>query len=354
MEPEHSSNSSASPWVLLEGLPSDSTTSNIAWSYNTNSDPAATRSSARDTPSASDRSASHGLAPTPIENDGSSLYLLAGGIIGEHQQGQTRNADSFAELFNQETNVSDNSWVDTSGPWSLGQANFAIADETSLLGMNPQAAEFSDSNGAARHNDRIMNPASTLSLTPSSRHSKSQQQNSSASSLEPSRSPSAVNQRAVSLSYEYAPNDLFDVDRFHGVADVEPRDCFLGVDNLFPVYRQASRDAVAALMQENALEAPTEHAKRTKAKRKRLDAGQKQKVRRVRRLGACLRCRKYREPVRNAPTPNFRLTGFQCDESTPCGSCTRRATSATLFKQPCYRESLDNVVAFRLGMSLQQ
>lgn len=62
--------------------------------------------------------------------------------------------------------------------------------------------------------------------------------------------------------------------------------------------------------QEHLLEAPPEHVKRTKAKRKRLDADQKQKVKRVRRLGACLRCRIYREPVRNAPTPNFKLIGF--------------------------------------------
>jgi hypothetical protein len=83
-----------------------------------------------------------------------------------------------------------------------------------------------------------------------------------------------------------------------------------GVENSFPIHRQVSQDAVAMPTQEHILEAPPEHVKSTKAKRKRLDADQKQKVKRLRRLGACLGCRIYREPVRNAPTPNFKLIGF--------------------------------------------
>ncbi|MCJ1416924.1 hypothetical protein MMC32_003263 [Xylographa parallela] len=76
----------------------------------------------------------------------------------------------------------------------------------------------------------------------------------------------------------------------------------------------------------------------SKAKRQKLDPDQKQKVKRVRGLGACLRCRIYREP---------------CDENTPCGTCTRKGASAVIFRQPCYREKLDSVVAFRLGNSTQ-
>ncbi|MCJ1282521.1 hypothetical protein MMC26_001844 [Xylographa opegraphella] len=76
----------------------------------------------------------------------------------------------------------------------------------------------------------------------------------------------------------------------------------------------------------------------SKAKRQKLNPDQKQKVKRVRGLGACLRCRMYREP---------------CDENTPCGTCTRKGASAVIFRQPCYREKLDSVVAFRLGNSTQ-
>jgi hypothetical protein len=248
--------------------------------------------------------------------------------------------------------VSHTVWADTSENWQSGQSTFAIAEEgASLLGINRQAAEFSDSAGAAQHNDQVMNPASALSLTPSSRDSQPRRQKGSASTLEPSRSPSSGSQPGVFLGYEHASNDLFAVDDFQWIVDNEGGDYLASVDNLFLINRQVSQDAVAVPAQEHTLEAPTEHVKRTKAKRRRLDADQKQKVKRVRRLGACLRCRIYREPVRNSPTPNFKLIGCQCDENTPCGSCTRRAASATLFKQPCYRESLDNVVAFRLGRS---
>lgn len=41
---------------------------------------------------------------------------------------------------------------------------------------------------------------------------------------------------------------------------------------------------------------------------------------------------------------------FECDQNTPCARCVQKGTNARLFKQPCYRESLDNVVPFRLGM----
>jgi hypothetical protein len=347
-EPEHSSNSSASSWLLLDALQSDSTPSNIAWSYNTNSH----SSSARDTPSASDRSASHGLVPTPIETVGSSPCRPAGGVTEEDQQGHTRDADTFAELFIPETHVSHDVCADTSENWQPGQSSFAIANEgASLLGINRRVAEFSDSAGAAKHNNQVMNPASTLSLTPSSRDSQPRRQKGSASTLEPSRSPSFGTQPGPFLGYEHASNDQFAVDDFQWIADNEGPDYFESVDNLFPIHRQVTQNAVAVPTQEHILDAPTEPVKRTKAKRKRLDADQKQKVKRVRRLGACLRCRMYREPVRNTPTSNVKLIRLQCDESTPCLSCTRRAASATLFKQPCYRESLDNVVAFRLGRS---
>ena len=43
---------------------------------------------------------------------------------------------------------------------------------------------------------------------------------------------------------------------------------------------------------------------------------------------------------------------MQCDENTPCQNCVKRAASTRVFKQPCYREPLGNVVPFRLSENL--
>lgn len=42
---------------------------------------------------------------------------------------------------------------------------------------------------------------------------------------------------------------------------------------------------------------------------------------------------------------------FKCDENTPCGRCVQVALSRKIFKQPCYRVSLDEVHIFRAGDS---
>ncbi|KAH7019025.1 hypothetical protein EDB80DRAFT_699706 [Ilyonectria destructans] len=71
-----------------------------------------------------------------------------------------------------------------------------------------------------------------------------------------------------------------------------------------------------------------------KGKRKRNTEAKRNKIKSVRRAGACLRCRIYKE---------------QCDENTPCARCISIASSAKLFRQPCFREPLDIVIAFRAG-----
>ncbi|MCJ1411862.1 hypothetical protein MMC19_005954 [Ptychographa xylographoides] len=76
----------------------------------------------------------------------------------------------------------------------------------------------------------------------------------------------------------------------------------------------------------------------SKANKQKADSHEKQKTRRGHGRGACLRCRIYQEP---------------CDDYTPCDTCIRKGTIGVIFRQPCYREKLDNVVAFRLGNSTQ-
>ena len=39
----------------------------------------------------------------------------------------------------------------------------------------------------------------------------------------------------------------------------------------------------------------------------------------------------------------------KCDENTPCSRCVAVSNTAKVFRQPCYREPLDNVIAFRAG-----
>ncbi|KAL6409292.1 Sat20 [Ilyonectria robusta] len=71
-----------------------------------------------------------------------------------------------------------------------------------------------------------------------------------------------------------------------------------------------------------------------KGKRKRNTEAKREKIKCVRQAGACVRCRMNKEP---------------CDENTPCGRCTAVANRTKLFKQPCFRASLNDVIAFRAG-----
>jgi hypothetical protein len=41
--------------------------------------------------------------------------------------------------------------------------------------------------------------------------------------------------------------------------------------------------------------------------------------------------------------------GTKCDENDPCRRCVEVSAKATIFRQPCFREPLDNVIAFRAG-----
>lgn len=87
-------------------------------------------------------------------------------------------------------------------------------------------------------------------------------------------------------------------------------------------------------------------------KRKRLDPAQRTKVKSVRRMRACLRCRVYKVSVRIAKDGyGIVCNRFQCDENTPGQNRLKMEHTANLMKQPCYREPLDNVVPWRLGNS---
>ncbi|KAH0543407.1 hypothetical protein FGG08_002265 [Glutinoglossum americanum] len=63
---------------------------------------------------------------------------------------------------------------------------------------------------------------------------------------------------------------------------------------------------------------------------------QREKTKGVREAGACLRCRMYKK---------------QCTEFGTCGTCEESLGTARLFVEPCYREHLSKVVAFRIGNS---
>ncbi|KAL4936360.1 hypothetical protein BDV06DRAFT_227977 [Aspergillus oleicola] len=72
-----------------------------------------------------------------------------------------------------------------------------------------------------------------------------------------------------------------------------------------------------------------------KRKRGKLGPERRERVKRMRNKGACLRCRIYR---------------VQCDEGSPCGNC-KNVQTALIFKQPCERVALKEVMPFRAGNS---
>lgn len=56
------------------------------------------------------------------------------------------------------------------------------------------------------------------------------------------------------------------------------------------------------------------------------------------------------EPVPQTTDINdFNAEPLQCDLSNPCGKCAEVFLTAKLFKQPCQKLSLDDVVVFRQG-----
>lgn len=71
-------------------------------------------------------------------------------------------------------------------------------------------------------------------------------------------------------------------------------------------------------------------------KRSTMNENSRLKVKRVRQAGSCIRCRMYNE---------------SCDENTPCARCMTVSGTAKIFKQPCCREKLDDIIAFRAGNS---
>ncbi|KAK4171313.1 hypothetical protein QBC36DRAFT_350441 [Triangularia setosa] len=109
--------------------------------------------------------------------------------------------------------------------------------------------------------------------------------------------------------------------------NVTSHDCFSAFRNILPrvegsLYSYTEPDAQASSLFPR------------KGKRKpNTDAGRK-KIKLVRRIGACIRCRIFKE---------------SCDENEPCGRCIVALANAKVYQLPCYREPLDNVIAFRAG-----
>ncbi|KAL2680346.1 hypothetical protein Neosp_007943 [[Neocosmospora] mangrovei] len=69
-------------------------------------------------------------------------------------------------------------------------------------------------------------------------------------------------------------------------------------------------------------------------KRKRFDDEGREKVKKVRKSGACYRCRIYK---------------VECDERLPCGSCVKVKGSQRVYRGPCIRLNISEVHTFRAG-----
>ncbi|KAL4971064.1 uncharacterized protein BDV14DRAFT_194844 [Aspergillus stella-maris] len=70
-------------------------------------------------------------------------------------------------------------------------------------------------------------------------------------------------------------------------------------------------------------------------KRKRLEPGKRESVKRMREQGACLRCRSYRT---------------ECDRGDPCNKC-KIVQTQHIYKEPCVRVSIQELMPFRAGNS---
>ena len=90
-------------------------------------------------------------------------------------------------------------------------------------------------------------------------------------------------------------------------------------------------------------------------KRKRRQANEQElnQIKRIRKRGACLRCRLYRMKVSisQCSAPSFILTLTQCDEGSPCQNCLKVRDTAKIFKQPCEAINMKDIVPFRPGSS---
>ncbi|KAL1634455.1 hypothetical protein SLS58_010651 [Diplodia intermedia] len=76
------------------------------------------------------------------------------------------------------------------------------------------------------------------------------------------------------------------------------------------------------------------HVSATKRKRADRTEASRAQAKRVRKIGACVRCRMDKE---------------KCDEGTPCKSCRHYQTTHRLFFQPCSRQEILNAILVRHG-----
>lgn len=92
-----------------------------------------------------------------------------------------------------------------------------------------------------------------------------------------------------------------------------------------------------------------------KRRRKQPDEEGRKKVKRMRKLGACFRCRIYKLEVSKQGLGDraMRITAWlmsaQCDEDLPCENCRKVKGSQKVFRGPCSRPNLGEVQTFRGG-----
>lgn len=113
--------------------------------------------------------------------------------------------------------------------------------------------------------------------------------------------------------------------------NVTSYDCSIGFRSILP-----RLDAQGTPCNHTEPDAQASSSMPPKKKRKPNTDEDREKIKLVRRGGACLRCRIFKEA---------------CDQNKPCGRCLIALANAKVFSLPCYREPLENVIAFRAGNS---
>ena len=202
-------------------------------------------------------------------------------------------------MYTHETDIPRNYWPRSSDPWSSTQPELDVMDEIGEFPiLDNQLVAHSDPNGSLQSTDQETFSPPTLSLSPLQTAPLLGTERSSPSNILCSRPSSSENHMGAFDDSPFVSGDLFNPQDFQWVASNDLLDCFAAVDNLFPVESQADQGDASLPANVRISESKKDH-KIGKAKKQRLDPSQRLKVQRVRRLGACLRCRVYRETVSN-------------------------------------------------------
>ncbi|MCJ1404499.1 hypothetical protein MMC11_007725 [Xylographa trunciseda] len=336
--PSIQSLSSSSPWSVVNPSSSELASPSNVRSYNGSDSAFASSPWSLNGPyTSSERSPSHGAVRTPLSAQRSPSNPAATppgstniNAVPDYQNALYRSAadTEVDDIFSLDHVQADSAWYDLFDPDVLAQVPSAFLQD-------PSRPETGVSNMRSRSDPNLL--SSSKPLLHSSTHTSPSWDDGHARGRTEHYSEPQFNRRAT-----LPPGAPLDIDEDLNNKDFNWQQSNTPFDCLYPDYDLRFEGSVISTEPpEKSTQASkvvtSSKTNGSKAKRQKLDPDQKQKVKRARGLGACLRCRIYREP---------------CDENTPCGTCTRKGASAVIFRQPCFREKLDSVVAFRLGMLL--